>query len=281
MRNTAITAIGMRRGKGVRRTGIVQRAPRFLFSIVLLFSLSLAFLVVLPNVCVGVIDWSLSADTPKRPSNLKLSPIDRGNVNTIWAEVIAGSYQVTIDFVNSLYDRRYDFDEIALMLEMAKASKKDPSEIAVLRRNGLGWGAIAQRLGIHPAAMGKAKGKDSLFKRYLLAQRLAGYYGIPDSEVLTLLNEKGYGFDEMAIAVNVCAQSGTPLRDVIAARATGAKWRIVAEKFKMSPAKLTTPPAEHAGEKAKVKSSAKATEDAGNKKGRSADCSKTCPRKCY
>lgn len=267
--------------KGVLRTTSARYAPRPLSSIILLFSFVLAFLVVLPGICAGAIDWSLRADVGKKPPQLALSPIERGSVNELWAEIIVSSYHVTGDFVNSLYERRYDFDEIALMLEVAQASKKDPSEIAVLRRKGLGWGAIARQLGIQPAAMERAKGKDSLFRRYVLARCLAGYYGIPDSEVLVLLNEKGYGFEEIAIAVNVCAHSGAPLRDVIAAREKGASWRVVAEQFRMSPAKLGKPPTENPGGKAKDKNPSKTTEGTNKKKSRSADCAKTCQRKCY
>ena len=269
------------RAKGMFGTRDTKNAAALLFSIVSLSFLALAFLVILPGVCAAEIDWSLGADVAKKPSQLELSPLERGRVNELWAEVIAGSYTTTVGFVNSLYDRGYDFEEIALMLEVAKAAKKDPSEVAVLRRKGLGWGTIAQQFGVRPAAMEKAKGKDSLFKRYVLAQCLAGYYGIPDSQVLVMLNEKGYGFGEIAIAVNVCGNSGAPLRDVVATRATGARWRIVAGKYKMASDKLGKPPAAYSGGKAKDKGSGKATENPNKKKSRTADCSKTCPRKCY
>lgn len=269
------------RGRGVLRIRSARHAPKLLLCVTLLFFLAVPFLLILPGVCAGEIDWSLNPDMGKKPSRSGLSPLESGSANELWAKVLASSYNVTVDFVNSLYERRFDFGDIALMLDIARASKKDPSEIALLRGKGLGWGAIAKRVGIHPAEMERAKGKDSLFGRYVLARCLAGYYGIPDSEVLVLLSEKGYGFDEIAIAVNVCAHSSAPLRDVIAARASGAKWKIVAGKFKMSPAQLGKPPAEYPGGKAKNKGSGKPTQGAGGKKARSADCSKTCPRKCY
>lgn len=272
---------GTKRTKGLLRIGSARHAPKLLLCATLVFSLAVPFLVIIRGVWAGEIDWSLNPDMGKKPPRSELSPLESGSANELWAEVLASSYHVTVDFVNSLYERRLDFGEIALMLDIAQASKKDPSEIALLMRKGSGWGAIAKQVGIHPAEMERAKGKDSLFRRYVLARCLAGYYGIPDSEVLVLLNEKGYGFDEIAIAVNVCAHSGTPLRDVIAARASGAKWKIVAGKFKMSPAQLGKPPAEYPAVKAKNKGSGKPTEGASGKKARSADCSKTCPRKCY
>jgi hypothetical protein len=267
--------------ESVLRIRSTRHAPKLLLCVALAFSLVTPFLATLPGVCAGEIDWSLNPDMGKKPARSELSPLESGSANELWAGVLASSYQVTVDFVNSLYERRLDFGEIALMMDMARASKKDPSDIAFLRRKGLGWGAIAKQVGVRPAEMERAKGKDSLFERYVLARCLAGYYGIPDSEVLVLLSEKGYGFDEIAIAVNVCAHSGTPLRDVIAARASGARWKMVAGKFKMSPAQLGKPPAEYLGGKAKNKRSGKPTGGASGNKARSADCSKTCPRKCY
>jgi len=265
------------------------RAYKFVFHRVRFLSVALAVLIVLPCVCSAEIDWSISASVANKPARVRLNPIELGAVNQIWGQIIVGYYHVNIDFVNSLYDRGYGFDEIACLLEMAKASKKDRAGIAALRRGGLGWGAIAKRLGVNPATMERAKGRDSLFKRYVLAQCLAGYYRIPDREALVLLNEKGYGFDEIGIAANVSAHSGAPLRDVIAARATGAKWRVVAEKFKMSPANLGTPPAAYSGAgtkekgegKVKETGSGKIKETGSKKKSRTADCSATCPRKCY
>ncbi|MCX5801779.1 MAG: hypothetical protein NTX17_10405 [Candidatus Eisenbacteria bacterium] len=262
-------------------TASAPRASRFLLSVVSPLLFALVFLVVLPGMSAGDIDWSLGDKVARKPSRVELSPLERGSVNDLWVAIISGHYHVGGDFVNSLYDRGYSFDEIVPMLEMAKASKKDPSEIVILRRKGLDWNGIARKLGVRPAAMEKAKGKDLLFKRYVLAQCLADYYGIRDSEGLALLNEKGYGFGEIAIGVNVCANSGAPLRDVIATRATGARWRIVAEKVKMPPGKLGKPPAGYSGEKAKDKGSGKAPESTGKKKDRTADCSKTCPKKCY
>lgn len=249
--------------------------------VVFLCFLTSALFVAFPAACSGEIDWTIGADVAKKPAKLEISPLESASVNEIWAQVLASSFNTSVSFVNSLYDRGYNFQDIALMMEIANASKKEPSDIAVLRRKGLGWGAIAKQLGVRPAALEKANGKDSLFRRYVLAQCLAGYYGIPDTEGLALLNEKGYGFDEIAVAVNVSALSGAPLRDVIAARATGSKWRIVAEKFKMDPGKLGKPPAAYVGGKAKSKDPGKISGSVIKRKNRTADCSKTCPKKCY
>ena len=161
------------RGRGVFRIGSTRHAPKLLLCVTLLFSLAVPFLVILPGVCAGEIDWSLNPDMGKKPARSELSPLESGSANELWAEVLASSYNVTVSFVNSLYERRFDFGDIALMLDIARASKKDPSEIALLRRKGLGWGAIAKQVGIHPAEMERAKGKNLLFGRYVLARCLA------------------------------------------------------------------------------------------------------------
>lgn len=215
-----------------------------------------AFLVTSPLSLAGDIDWSLSVDISSKPSKLELSPVDRGSAFEIWAEVISSSYSVSIGFVKALYDRGYDYGEVALMLELSSVSGKKPSEVAVLRKKGLGWGVIAKKLGIHPSRLKRAKGNESLFRRYVLADRLAGYYGIPDSKGLVILSKKGYGFDEVVLAVNLCAHSGAPLREVIKAREKSPKWKRVAEKFKLSPVKLSAPPAKLKAEKAKAKAKA-------------------------
>jgi hypothetical protein len=242
---------------------------------VLFFCAALAFLVTVPVSLAGDVDWSLSAKISSKPSELKLSPVDRGSARELWVEVISSSYGVSVGFVKALYDRGYDYGEVALMLEFSSASKKEPSDVAVLRRKGLGWGVIAKKLGVHPSALKRAKGKESLFRRYVLADRLAGYYRMPDSKALMLLAEKGYDFDEVVLAVNLCAHSGAPLREIVGARAKTPKWKGVAKKFELSAVKLSVPPAEFKKKKAKDepkgkvegKSSKKEKKESDEKKG--------------
>jgi len=75
---------------------------------------------------------------------------------------------------------------------------------------------------------------------------------MPDDRPVVLLSEKGYGFEEIILAANVCAHTGSPLKSVVSARQTGMKWRFVAEKHKMSPAKLGTPPGKSSAAKDKA-----------------------------
>ncbi|UCF79551.1 MAG: hypothetical protein JSW03_04725 [Candidatus Eiseniibacteriota bacterium] len=249
----------------------------------------------------GDIDWSLSAEIRSRPSKLELSPVDRGSARELWAEVIAGSYGVTVSFVKGLHDRRYDFGDIALMLEFSSASGKKSSDVAVLMRKGLGWGAIAKELGVHPSALKRAKGNESLFRRYVLAERLAGYYGMPDEKPLMFLAEKGYDFDEIVLAVNLCVHSGAPLREVVKSREKSPKWRGVAEAFKVSPTKLSVVPEgikekkakgeKKAKEKTEQKEKATSPDKAKGKKsnpekksaekGCSRSCAESCSKKCW
>jgi len=205
------------------------------------------------RVSLAAVDWTLSPDIPKKPSSVKLSPLDRGSAYDLWAEILVPNYGITIGFVKALYDRGYDYGDIALLMEISLAARKEPSEVVTLKRRGLGWGAIAKRLGVHPATLERAKGNDSLFRRYTLARCMGSYYKIPDNGVLVTLNEKGYGFDDIVLTVNVSAHTGAPLRNVVSARQSGMKWRFVAEKYKMSPAKLGTPPGKSVSAKDKDK----------------------------
>jgi hypothetical protein len=209
------------------------------------------------GVSSAAIDWSLSADISKKPAGVRPSPLDRGSAFDLWAEVLVSTYGVSIDFVRGLYDRGYEYGDIALLMELCRTANKEPADVVKFKRQGLGWGAVARRLGVHPSALDRAKGNESLFRRYVLARSLGHYYKIPDSGGLEMLNEKGYSFDDIALAVNVSAHTGAPLREVVSARQSGMRWRFVAEKFKMSPAKLGTPPRESgvAAEKGKTPAS--------------------------
>jgi len=306
----AVTAIAggarryqLRRDKQAEKTEVdrvrFDLARRFVCPVILVILATVTAFVAVS--LAGDIDWSVSASISSRPSKLELSPVDRGSAYEIWAKVISSSYGVSIGFVKGLYDRGYGFDEVALILEFSSLSEKGPSDIAVLRKKGLGWGAIAKELGVHPSALKRAKGKESLFTRYVLANRLAGYYGIPDSEVLVLLSEKGYGFDDIVLAVNLCAHSGAALRDIIKTRETAPKWKGVAEKFKVSPVKLSAPPAKLKEERAKekekqkakvgekqkatsggkAKGKEKASEEKGANRGCPKSCSESCSKRCW
>ncbi len=251
-----------------------------------------------PPGLAGDIDWSLTASISSKPSKLELSPVDRGSANELWVEVVSNSYGVTTGYVKALYDRGYDYGEVALLLEISSASNKKPADVVVLRKKGLGWGVIAKELGVHPSALKRAKGQESLFRRYVLADRLAGYYGMPDNKALLLMVEKGYDFDEIVLAVNLCAHSGAPLREVVSARLKSKKWKGVAEKFKLSPLKLSVPPKgfkekkekkEKAGAEeeaqGKGKDSKKGKKETGEKKGSAkkgarSSCPSSCPESC-
>ena len=255
-------------------------AVRFLCFATFLFVVLLSSGLLQDASAAGV-NWAIAPDVAKKPAKLEISPLDRGSVNDIWARVLASSFNIKTSFVTSLYDRGYDYGDVALMVEIAATAKKDPADIAVLKRRGLGWGAIAKQLGVRPPALEKAKGKDSLFRRYLLAQCLAAYYGIPGGDGLALLNEKGYDFDEITMAVNVSALSGAPLQEVISARSGGSQWRAVAERFKLDPAKAGKPPAASAAGKEQGKDPVTPEGKVTKKKGKTADCSATCTRKCF
>lgn len=241
------------------RTFVSGRTTCLLVSFLALVAVSVP-LVSLPGVSSAAVDWTLSADIPKKPSGVKLSGLDSGTAYNLWVDVLVTNYGISVKFVKGLYDRGYDYGDIALLMEISRAARKEPEEVAPLKRQGqgLGWGAIAKRLGVHPASMERAKGSDSLFRRYTLSRCLANYHRMPDDRALVLLNEKGYGFEEIVLAANVSAHTGSPLRSVVSARQSGMKWRYVAEKHKMSPAKLGTPPPKSGGAKDKAAAPAKA-----------------------
>ncbi|MBN1503998.1 MAG: hypothetical protein JW952_02925, partial [Candidatus Eisenbacteria bacterium] len=227
----------------------VSRRKTCVFVALAVMTAVVAPLVSAPGESSGAVDWTLSPDIPRKPSSVKLSGLDRGTAYDLWADVLVMNYGVSTRFVKALYDRRYDYGDVALLMEVSRAAKREPENVAPLKRQGLGWGAIAKRLGIRPASLERAKGNDSLFRRYTLSRCLANYYKMPDDRSIVILNEKGYGFEEIVLAANVCAHTGSPLRSVVSARQTGMRWRFVAEKHKMSPAKLGTPPAKSAAGK--------------------------------
>ena len=199
-------------------------------------------LALVPGVSSGAVDWALSPDIPKKPSSVKLSGLDRGTAYELWVDVLVKDYGLSAKYVRALYDRGYDYGDVALLIEISRAADKDPRDVAPFKVQGLGWGAIAKKLGVHPASLERAKGNESLYRRYTLARCLSTYHRMPDDRPLVLLSEKGYGFDEIILAANVCAHTGSPLKSVVSARHTGMKWRFVAENHKMSPGKLGTPP---------------------------------------
>ena len=235
------------------RASASRRASRSLVAFLFLAA-ALAPLVSVPAPSSAAIDWTLSADIAKKPASVKLSALDRGSAYELWSDVLVTNYGVTARFVRALYDRGYDYGDVAMLMEDSRAAKKEPEDVAPYRLKGLGWGAIAKKLGVHPASLERAKGNESLFRRYTLARCLANYHKLPDDGSFVLLNEKGYGFDEIVLAANVSAHAGVPLRTVVAERQSGMKWRSVVEKHNMSPAKLGAPPTKSEPGKAKASS---------------------------
>ena len=61
------------------------------------------------------------------------------------------------DQIDVLQKKGHSFSEIYYMALMSKQSGKNINDVAALRSQGLGWGVVAKRVGVHPSDLNKLR----------------------------------------------------------------------------------------------------------------------------
>lgn len=106
------------------------------------------------------------------------------------AAVVAKSLNLDVNYLFGL-SRDYGMPvyRIAPCLYLDRYSDRDFNHIYTLRQQGLGWGEIAHRLGIHPGTFNKMRKKGD-FERVIWGDMLYKGYGYKPEDLVGLLDPK-------------------------------------------------------------------------------------------
>lgn len=115
------------------------------------------------------IDASLSIDTGDAELNIELNNIDAIAADPKGAEEIRA--EIVKDFglsrgeILKLEKKGYRLAQIEYLAMLAKVSRKTTAQIIAMHNQGIGWGALAHKLGVHPSALKKVVRKHRVVKR--------------------------------------------------------------------------------------------------------------------
>lgn len=149
-------------------------------------------------------------------------------------------YGLSNQSIMDLRAQGYSWGEINFMSNLAARTQRPISEIAIHHTQGLTWVQIGGRYNIATA---------DLTRPYIPVARVAGFVGevgvappayymmdrfgnpILTANEAELYRVRGYDWQTVAIAANVSARTGVPIREILRMTDTGATWQQIAQQY--------------------------------------------------
>jgi len=175
------------------------------------------------------------------------------------AGCIAAFFDVPVTDVVTLRTDGYGFGEVAAAYFLARDSGLSVAEILELREQEMGWGEIAQYLGLPTSHRDRNLGQ--IISGHLpvsgtvsaAAERLAERLGTTPEEVQALLDD-GAGYGTIVVAYKLATQfegvEGATPEEVVAKRLSGSNWGQIRRELSANASTATEPeggPPDHAG----------------------------------
>lgn len=134
---------------------------------------------------------------------------------------------------------RLPLSSVLTVLLFSRMFDADHHRVAAWRQHGLGWGRIAQDLGVHPGAFNKLrKGLDvnrvgdADFERLVTIWYLSRHYGVPEYR-FDGWQRTGHPLLSVLIALDLGAKSHRSVSDLFSSRQRLPSWHAVADAVKV------------------------------------------------
>jgi len=132
---------------------------------------------------IGIVIAALAAGASARADSL---------LEKIATAVLADQFGIDTREVIALHQRTgvpvYD---LAPIYEAAHYGRTSPTTIWDLRRQGLGWGQVAQRINMHPGTFNKLRNAGAFDRDRFWARTYRDRFGVTDQQVTVLRREGG------------------------------------------------------------------------------------------
>ena len=153
------------------------------------------------------------------------------------AERLAASLDVDVAEIWGWFCQGYGLGEIRIAYTLSAESGTPVADLFALYDSGLGWGEIAQQLGLKP--LGEDDDQDAWRCEgdgtpNPAAERLAASLDVDVAEIWGWFCQ-GYGLGEIRIAYTLSAESGTPVADLFALYDSGLSWGEIAQQLGLKP----------------------------------------------
>lgn len=119
----------------------------------------------------------------------------------IAATVLADQFGIDTRDVIVMRDRSggsiYD---LAPYYEMSYYGRTSPSSVWALRNQGLGWGQVAQRIGMHPGTFNKLRKNGAFDRDRFWTDRYRSRFGVPEQQI-TVIRRSGGSLEDLLGAI--------------------------------------------------------------------------------
>lgn len=142
--------------------------------------------------------------------------------------VLADKFGIdTREIVSLQQQTRLPVYELAPILEGSHYFKQRPSTVWKLREEGLGWGQIAQRIGMHPGQFNKLRNQGAFDRDRFWTSSYRDRFGASHSQIM-VVRQRGGTLEDVLGAVVIGKLTNKPPQDIYARYQTEKSWTTVA-----------------------------------------------------
>jgi hypothetical protein len=156
----------------------------------------------------------LSAGIAMSLSTMSASAHGENILERIAVAVLADKFGIdTREVIVLQQQTRLPVYELAPVLEGAYYFKQRPTTVWQLRQQGLGWGQIAQRVGMHPGQFNKLRKSGAFDEDRFWSTSYRERFGIPDSQIV-VLRQRGGTLEDVLAAIIIGKLTNKAPQDV-------------------------------------------------------------------
>lgn len=122
--------------------------------------------------------------------------------------------------------------EITPVYVIHDQTRRNPDEIWRLRQQGLGWGQIARKVGMHPGTFNKLQRAGMMDNDSIWENWLGTRYSLSDAQINYMRN-LGFSWGEMTGIAHIAHRSGATLKQVVQRWQQEQRWDRVREHYKI------------------------------------------------
>lgn len=142
--------------------------------------------------------------------------------------VLAEKFGIDRSDVTTLQQQtRLPVYELSPILEGSHYFKQRPSTVWKLREEGLGWGQIAQRIGMHPGQFNKLRNQGAFDRDRFWTSSYRDRFGASDSQI-AVVRKRGGTLEDVLGAIVIGKLTNKPPQDIYARYQTEKSWTTVA-----------------------------------------------------
>lgn len=138
----------------------------------------------------------------------------------------------TREVVEIRRDSRVSFPDLGGLLSGSYQMNAQAREVARLRKQGLGWGQIAQRIGMHPGQFNKLRNAGAFDNTRSWTGALSQRFGVKEDEVARVVRSAGK-LEDVVASVIIAKATGKSPQTVYDAYKSVQDWSRMETRFKV------------------------------------------------